>query len=84
MRNSFLPFLLCCLFIGSVKEETDNNDEGYIVSVGDIAPDFQIQYQDGSTQSLTSLLGKIVYLTRFYNEQEFAQLGKTIDSLLQE
>jgi len=168
-------FLLCYLFISCVKEETDNRENGFIVSVGDPAPDFQIRYQDGITQSLRSLRGKvvliqfaaswckvcqdimpimekgvnlrykahpdftlfavcrgqtpeevklfaeeagvtypltldedesifrlyalakagvtrnvlidkdgkIVYLTRLYNEQEFAQLNKTIDSLLQ-
>ncbi|MDD2911177.1 MAG: TlpA disulfide reductase family protein [Petrimonas sp.] len=168
-------FLLCCFFTGCVKEETDNRDTGFIVAVGDPAPDFQIHYQDGNTQSLISLRGKvvliqfaaswckvcqdimplmerefnlrykshpdftlfavcrgqtpeevqqfaekvkvtypltldedesifrlyalakagvtrnvlidkdgkIVYLTRLYNEQEFAQLNKTIDSLLQ-
>lgn len=62
MRKSFFIIFLCCGFIGCVKDNTDNSDTGYIVKVGDIAPDFQIKYQDGTTQSLTSFRGKVVLI----------------------
>ena len=62
MQKSYFTFFLCFLFIGCIKENTDEPDAGYIVAVGDIAPDFQIQYQDGTTQSLTSFRGKVVLI----------------------
>jgi cytochrome oxidase Cu insertion factor (SCO1/SenC/PrrC family) len=118
MRNSFVLFLLCCLFTCCIKEETDNRDTGFIVAAGNPAPDFLIHYRDGTKQSLKSFRGKvvliqfaaswcnvcqeimpvlerdfnlklldrngkIVFLTRLYNEQEFVRLGQKIDSLLQ-
>lgn len=62
MRNSFLLFLLCSLFVGCVKDEADPTDAGYIVAVGDTAPDFQIHYRDGTTQLLSSFRGKVVLI----------------------
>ncbi len=38
------------------------DDRGYIVKVGDYAPDFTIEYLDGSTKQLSELRGKLVML----------------------
>ena len=62
MRNSFVLFLLCCLFTCCIKEETDNRDTGFIVAAGNPAPDFLIHYRDGTTQSLKSFRGKVVLI----------------------
>jgi peroxiredoxin len=48
-----LPFL--CL--GKVKENPK-----HIVKIGDTAPDFTLTYQDGKTQKLSDLRGKVIML----------------------
>ena len=62
MRKSLSIIFLCFVLIGCIKEDTDNSDTGYIVAIGDIAPDFHIKYPDGTTQSLTSLRDKVVLI----------------------
>jgi len=44
----------------SYAQETD--ERGYIVKVGDMAPDFKIKLTDGKTVQLSDLKGKIVML----------------------
>lgn len=44
------------------QEEVINDDRGYTVKVGDQAPDFIIEYLDGSTKKLSELKGKLVML----------------------
>jgi peroxiredoxin len=39
-----------------------NDDRGYIVKVGDVAPNFEIQYRDGTKKDLSSFRGKVVML----------------------
>lgn len=41
--------------------QTENN-RGYIVKIGDQAPDFELQTTDGKSQKLSSLRGKVVML----------------------
>jgi len=38
------------------------DDRGYIVKVGDMAPDFAVEMQDGTTLKLSDLRGKVVML----------------------
>jgi len=38
------------------------DSRGYIVAVGDLAPDFEIEYADGKKEMLSSLRGKVVML----------------------
>lgn len=52
----FTFFFLCPL----LKAQSD--DRGYLVKVGDMAPDIEIRYTDGSVQKLSDLQGKVVML----------------------
>ena len=44
------------------KESKEPENRGYIVNVGDIAPNFTIQYLDGTTKQLSDLKGKVIML----------------------
>jgi peroxiredoxin len=57
---SILLILFCCLV--SCKHEKKIYNEGYIVKVGDMAPDFQINEAGGASYRLSDLRGKIVML----------------------
>ncbi|CAN5749421.1 TlpA disulfide reductase family protein [soil metagenome] len=60
--------LLTILFIGSTAlwaqtaDSTAKDDRGYIVKVGDAAPDITLEYLDGTKTNLSALRGKIVLL----------------------
>lgn len=60
--------LLSVLFSASLNlwaqttDTTAKDDRGYIVQVGDMAPDITIEYLDGSKTALSELRGKIVLL----------------------
>ncbi len=47
---------VCC------QAQDGTPDRGYIVKVGDMAPDFQIEYLDGTTQMLSELRGRVVMI----------------------
>ncbi len=51
---------LCQTSLYAQSKEPENR--GYSVSVGDKAPDFTIQYLDGTTAQLSDLRGKVVML----------------------
>lgn len=58
-----LPLFLSLLFISGVLfGQTEGADRGYLVKVGDIAPDFELMLDDGSTFKLSDQKGKIVML----------------------
>jgi peroxiredoxin len=42
--------------------DSEGKDRGYIVNIGDVAPDFEIQYNDETTSSLSDLQGKTVMI----------------------
>lgn len=56
--------MVACKNAGKTADSTDNatDDRGYIVKVGDRAPDFTIEYLDGKTVKLSDLKGKLVML----------------------
>lgn len=54
--------LLLALFMTATTFAQTNDDRGYIVKVGDVAPDFRIKLTDGKTVKLSDLKGKIVML----------------------
>jgi peroxiredoxin len=55
-------FLFLALFMTATTFAQTNDDRGYIVKVGDVAPDFSIKLTDGKTVKLSDLKGKIVML----------------------
>ena len=70
-----LVFITSCTSSTQKKATLSDNDtvsttfanegdatRGYLVSVGDMAPDFEMELPDGSTVLLSSLRGKVVML----------------------
>lgn len=53
---AFVCFVLC------LQGHAENDDRGYIVKIGDQAPDIQILYTDGTQKKLSDFKGKIVML----------------------
>jgi peroxiredoxin len=58
----FLTVLAGLTACGNRSGNTEDASRGYIVKVGDEAPDFTIRYLDGSTEPLSHLRGKVVML----------------------
>jgi peroxiredoxin len=58
VKHCMLLILVASVF-GAVAQD---GDRGYIVKVGDMAPDFEIQYEDGTKTNLSSFHGKVVML----------------------
>lgn len=56
----FSLFVLCSIAIKAQDVVAD--DTGYIVKVGDMAPDFTIKLTDGKSVTLSELRGKVVML----------------------
>lgn len=47
---------------GVMAQSKEDDNRGYSVKVGDMAPDFTLQYLDGTTAKLSDLRGKVVML----------------------
>jgi peroxiredoxin len=60
----YLMLLTALIFISAISfgQEKKVSDEGYIVKIGDIAPDFTIRETGGKTYKLSDLKGKVVML----------------------
>lgn len=56
-----IAILLTWLFLG-VSAQNKQDNRGYIVKVGDQAPDITITYTDGTTKKLSDFRGKVVML----------------------
>jgi len=56
----------CLFFLNAIAQDNRNNvvadERGYIVKVGQQAPDFTIEYLDGKKVPLSSLRGKVIML----------------------
>ena len=59
MRLKFTLLMLACVCLVSAQED---EDKGYIVALGDMAPDFTVKLDDGRSVQLASLRGKVVML----------------------
>jgi len=64
MRPQFLIFFLFLLIasFSIAQNSVTADDKGYIVKLGQMAPDFTINYLDGTTKKLSDFRGKIVML----------------------
>lgn len=69
MKSLLLAIVILCSIpaiaqqAAKTSEKTkEPEDRGYIVNVGDAAPDFTIQYLDGTTKQLSDLKGKVIML----------------------
>lgn len=67
--SRFLIFLMSCIIIGSCGSQTEKkantaqpDDRGYIVKVGDKAPDFTTLLQDSTVFTLSDNIGNVVML----------------------
>ncbi len=57
-----LPILVF-LVVGTIHSQTKQaDDRGYLVKVGELAPDFTMTLIDGTTQKLSDLRGQVVML----------------------
>jgi thiol-disulfide isomerase/thioredoxin len=57
----FLSFIICCALCIKANAQ-EGEDRGYIVKVGDMAPDFELTMDNGKTIRLSQLRGKVVML----------------------
>ena len=57
-----LLFLLCILNFALCVNAQEGEDRGYIVKVGDMAPDFELTMDNGKIMRLSELRGKVVML----------------------
>lgn len=62
MRAIFQIITLSAVVLACVSLNAQEDDRGYLVQVGQTAPDFTIQLTDGSTFRLSENRGKIVML----------------------
>lgn len=61
IKLCFFCLFAICSIMGKAQEVVADKT-GYIVKVGDIAPDFTVQLTDGKSISLSELRGKVVML----------------------
>jgi len=62
MKRNWIVFLFVLLSLTSFGQEKKVYNDGYLVKIGDIAPDFVINEAGGKTYRLSDLKGKVVML----------------------
>lgn len=62
MKRNWIVFLFALLSSTSFGQEKRVYNDGYLVKIGDIAPDFTISEAGGKTYRLSDLKGKVVML----------------------
>ena len=61
LRSLVLGLFALCSMVG-MAQEAEADDTGYIVKVGQVAPDFTVTLTDGRTVTLADFRGKVVML----------------------
>lgn len=56
---TFVFLIICC---GNLKAQAEDNSRGYVVAVGDLAPDFKTTLNNGEKFKLSDHRGKVVML----------------------
>lgn len=56
---TFVFLTICC---GTLKAQAEDNSRGYLVAVGDLAPDFTTTLNNGEKFNLSDYRGKVVML----------------------
>ena len=62
MKRNWIYLLIALFSSTSYGQEKKVYDEGYLVKIGDIAPDFTLSEAGGKTYMLSDLKGKVVML----------------------
>ncbi|MDR1557933.1 MAG: TlpA family protein disulfide reductase [Tannerellaceae bacterium] len=66
MKTTFylIGMLLFSIFASTAQDRKESIDDtrGYLTKVGDMAPDFEVEYTDGTHRKLSSFRGKVVML----------------------
>jgi peroxiredoxin len=62
MKRNLIVFLFAFLSSTSFGQEKRVYDDGYLVKIGDIAPDFTVSEAEGKAYRLSDLKGKVVML----------------------
>jgi peroxiredoxin len=62
MKRNWIYLLFAILSSTSYGQEKKVYDEGYLVKIGDIAPDFTLSEAGGKTYRLSDLKGKVIML----------------------
>ena len=64
LKSIFISLLAVTIFLScsSSPSSDKNNDYQFLVEVGDVAPDFDMELPDGTSVKLSSLRGKVVML----------------------
>jgi len=70
-----LGVILTLAGVAAMGQHVESGDRGYLVKVGDKAPDV-------TRNVVIDKTGTIVYLTRLYDNKEFAGMVKKIEELL--
>ncbi len=61
LRSLVLVLFALCSMVG-MAQEAEADDTGYIVKVGQVAPDFTVTLTDGRTVTLSDFRGRVVML----------------------
>jgi peroxiredoxin len=62
LKYCIMMILTLPAFLAIARYDGEGASRGYIVKVGDMAPDVEIRYEDGTTKNLSDFRGKVVML----------------------